>query len=583
MARAMNPRGLLVAGVLCALVVPTTASVQIYTEAGLGFPVPEPVETADPIAGFRTYNGLVMALDELTLDSPLLTETVIGKTLEDRDILGYTLTGTEETGPGGETKAAVFITGTTHAREWASPEIAVRFIEELIEGHDDDPFATWLLDHLEFAIVPVLNVDGFLRTQHYFDRRWTGNRDGRQRRKNNRNVTAPLEAGEDHLLGVDLNRNFSAGWGGSGSSSLQTSILYRGPAPFSEPESQALRDSVPVLLTDPARMRAYLDVHGAIPLLYYILANQPAFAELDAWTTEVASRMQQTYEEISGVPGAYALDGITPPYAGVADEYFSVTYSVPAITIEYPPPRYRVGGSSASVFMLPDDEVLEVVEENIAAMKLASMLSVGPPILEEILVWRDLDSSGTWSPGESVYRAAWSTATGGATRILTIHQEGTLEVGTEYRVLLRFDRPMRREGTSGPAGWPGQNVAPQPQALLFPDGLEPATAVLPVADGWHLDAEAPPGPSGFSRYAGDTWEGVFTMDDEAASALLEVEVHDAAGRALDACPATVADFDAGWTGYGDSACAGNAGGTDRTFTLPLVPTTSANSWIIFED
>jgi Ca2+-binding RTX toxin-like protein len=40
--------------------------------------------------------------------------------------------------------------------------------------------------------------------------------------------------------GVDLNRNYGAYWGGPGSSSDPTSQQYRGPNPYSEPESEAV-------------------------------------------------------------------------------------------------------------------------------------------------------------------------------------------------------------------------------------------------------------------------------------------------------------------------------------------------------
>ena len=42
--------------------------------------------------------------------------------------------------------------------------------------------------------------------------------------------------------GVDLNRAYSAYWGGPGSSSDSTTQQYRGPAPFTEPEAQAMFD-----------------------------------------------------------------------------------------------------------------------------------------------------------------------------------------------------------------------------------------------------------------------------------------------------------------------------------------------------
>ena len=67
-------------------------------------------------------------------------------------------------------------------------------------------------------IVPVVNPDGFVYSQTT-DAAW---------RKN-----SPARA-------VDLNRNHGAAWGGAGASTAPSSRTYRGPAPFSERESQAV-------------------------------------------------------------------------------------------------------------------------------------------------------------------------------------------------------------------------------------------------------------------------------------------------------------------------------------------------------
>ena len=58
-------------------------------------------------------------------------------------------------------------------------------------------------------------------------------------RKNRRN-------NGDGTWGVDLNRNFGFQWGFDdlGSSRSPAALNYRGPAPFSEPETQHLRDFI---------------------------------------------------------------------------------------------------------------------------------------------------------------------------------------------------------------------------------------------------------------------------------------------------------------------------------------------------
>ena len=80
-------------------------------------------------------------------------------------------------------------------------------------------------------MVPCVNPDG------YEYNRQTNPGGGGLWRKNRRNNPGSCE-------GVDLNRNYDTDWGGAASSSNTCSDSYRGTAPFSEPESQAIRDFV---------------------------------------------------------------------------------------------------------------------------------------------------------------------------------------------------------------------------------------------------------------------------------------------------------------------------------------------------
>jgi len=45
-------------------------------------------------------------------------------------------------------------------------------------------------------------------------------------------------------IGVDPNRNWGFRWGGEGASTSPCSETYRGPRPFSEPETAAIRDFI---------------------------------------------------------------------------------------------------------------------------------------------------------------------------------------------------------------------------------------------------------------------------------------------------------------------------------------------------
>jgi hypothetical protein len=62
---------------------------------------------------------------------------------------------------------------------------------------------------------------------------------------------------------MDLNRNSGYMWGGPGSSGTTSSGIYRGPSPFSEPETQAIRDLV--LSYD---FRFLMDYHSTGQMIY---------------------------------------------------------------------------------------------------------------------------------------------------------------------------------------------------------------------------------------------------------------------------------------------------------------------------
>lgn len=134
-------------------------------------------------------------------------------------------------GEPGEERPRVLLFGGVHARELATTEALLDLGRTLTEGEDRDPALASLLRRREVWILPALNPDG--REYCFREDPWW--------RKNRNTHRAPF-------VGVDLNRNFGYRWGPNpprgGSSGLPASGIYRGPRPFSEPESQALRDLV---------------------------------------------------------------------------------------------------------------------------------------------------------------------------------------------------------------------------------------------------------------------------------------------------------------------------------------------------
>jgi hypothetical protein len=113
-----------------------------------------------------------------------------------------------------------------HAREGASMATVMYFMYYLLENYRTDSVVTYLVNNREIYFAPCLNPDG------YEYNRKTNHNGGGMWRKNRRN-----NGGGSY--GVDLNRNYAYAWGydNNGSSPDSTSNVYRGPEPFSEPES----------------------------------------------------------------------------------------------------------------------------------------------------------------------------------------------------------------------------------------------------------------------------------------------------------------------------------------------------------
>ncbi|HDR06417.1 MAG TPA: hypothetical protein ENN88_02175, partial [Candidatus Coatesbacteria bacterium] len=125
-----------------------------------------------------------------------------------------------------EEEGKLFIHGNTHAREIMTLEIPMYFLNRIARDYYTDPELARLIDSHEVYVVPSLNPDGHVYVEEHHDGSPYG-----WRRKNMR----PPD-------GVDLNRNYGHMWGydDHGSSPNPWAATYRGTAPFSEPETQAV-------------------------------------------------------------------------------------------------------------------------------------------------------------------------------------------------------------------------------------------------------------------------------------------------------------------------------------------------------
>lgn len=143
-----------------------------------------------------------------------------------------------------------YIDGVHHAREWPAAEYTMLFIHHLAENFGKDKEITSFLKKVRVIAIPIVNVDGFdysreaiaqnpnLAAGNGFEGYW------RKNRRSLTGLTLPELHKNPDAYGVDPNRNYSFRWGDSsgGSSGSEVSQTYRGSAPFSEPETQNVRD-----------------------------------------------------------------------------------------------------------------------------------------------------------------------------------------------------------------------------------------------------------------------------------------------------------------------------------------------------
>lgn len=292
---------------------------------------------------FHSYKEVEAEVYALEQAYPNLVQVhIIGNSLERRNI--YAIKISDHVQVDEEDEAEVLITGCHHAREWISVEVPLYVAKHLAENYAADSNIRNLLDRSEVWIVPLLNPDGLEYTIHFY-RYW------RKNMRDNGNNT----------YGVDTNRNYDYMWGydNEGSSPISFSYVYRGPAPFSEPESQAIRD-----LFAQRDFQVFISYHNYSQVIIYPwgYTNEPS--DMDALLEEMAGEMAARMEEVSGRIYTYgqAGDELYLTNGGATDWALGV-YGIPAFTIELPPADQQYGG-----FYNPEEDIPSIVGENIPAM-----------------------------------------------------------------------------------------------------------------------------------------------------------------------------------------------------------------------
>jgi len=182
------------------------------------------------MGGFYTFDEVIAQLDTMHLLYPnLITEKdSIGASVEGRTIWAVKISDNPNLN---EDEPEIFYNGLIHSSEPEGGMIITYYMYYLLENYGVDLEVTYLVDNRELYFVPVINPDGYIYNEQISP---DGGGMWRKNRRNN----------GDGTFGIDLNRNYGYMWGCDdiGSSPKPVDFNYRGTGPFSEPETQAIRE-----------------------------------------------------------------------------------------------------------------------------------------------------------------------------------------------------------------------------------------------------------------------------------------------------------------------------------------------------
>jgi hypothetical protein len=311
---------------------------------------------------YRTLADYEAGLNALAAANPTLVKgfTLSRKSLEGRDIVGVEIS--ENVASTTDGKPVFLMMGLHHAREWPSGEHSIEFAIDLVKRYvAGDARVTGLLRRARVLVVPVVNPDGFEQSRKWGDLvdirevdnggtvTILGNPGNAYKRKNCRvadgqdtppgacEITSPGGYG----LGVDLNRNYGGLWGGDGASDLAADPTYRGAGPFSEPETQAVRElisarHVTTLITNhtfsnlvlrPPGIRAAGETvdEAALQALGGRMAAQNGYRNIHGWQLydTTGTTEDWSYNATGGFGYTFEIgpDEFHPPFPEVVAEY----------------------------------------------------------------------------------------------------------------------------------------------------------------------------------------------------------------------------------------------------------------------
>ncbi|MEX0910130.1 MAG: M14 family metallopeptidase [Candidatus Paceibacterota bacterium] len=198
-------------------------------------------------------------------------ETVIGSSVSGEDIVAYHFGEGED--------ELLFVGGIHGGYSWNTALVASRLVKDLQSGNVVIP------ENIKVTVIPVLNPDGLKKVVGTIGGDFT-------QADVTRSETLKLE-GRFNANSVDLNRNFDCKW--QPESLWRSKVVSAGTAPFSEPESAAVRDYV-----EDNNIKAVVAWYSAAGGVYASSCESGVLAE--------TTKIMNIYAKASGYPAYKDFD-----------------------------------------------------------------------------------------------------------------------------------------------------------------------------------------------------------------------------------------------------------------------------------
>ena len=301
-----------------------------------GWPILDarPLDFPPSDAGYHTYAETVADIQAVAAAHPdIVRVSEYGRSVEGRALYVVKISDHVNRDESA-TEPGVLFFANIHAREHLTAEQALWIIHHLAENYGRDPAVTNLVNEREIWIMPMTNPDG---VEYDIEKTGIYHLWRKNRRRN-----------PDGSFGVDLNRNFGYKWVCCGGSSSNPGFeTYRGPAPFSEPETRAIRD---FFLAHPS-IRVSMNFHSFSELVLwpYGYTHSPLPADMDPVDYEILRRAGTHMARLSGytpmqASHLYIADGIS-------DDWVYGVLHIPTWTVELYPREIPPG------FYPPDEDI----------------------------------------------------------------------------------------------------------------------------------------------------------------------------------------------------------------------------------